>query len=128
MKKLFGVFLLAFALNWLWENGHAFLYFHPSGAAMTETMLVWAAFFDALFVTLLALLFLKINYLRRRLWLALVFGVVAGMAGEWYALRAGLWAYRAAMPLLPIVKIGLSPSIQLAVIAYLVFKVLKLSK
>ncbi|MEX2053011.1 MAG: hypothetical protein WD898_02160 [Candidatus Paceibacterota bacterium] len=122
-RKLLSVFLLAFLLNWAWENLHSNLYLHYSGGDISQGVLFQATFLDAIFITLMAIFFLKVRFLRRNIWYALVFGVIAGMITEIYALRIGWWGYSELMPIVPIVNTGLTPTIQLGLLAYITYKI-----
>ncbi len=122
LKKLLLIFFLSLLLNWLWENLHAPLYFHPDGTVMTQAMLFGAAVGDAVYITALGIAFLKIPFLRNRLWLSLFFGIVVAVGIELYALKTGMWAYQGFMPLVPLLNTGLTPTIQLGLLSYLVYK------
>jgi len=107
------VFLLAFVLNLLWENLHARLYTHYKGKPITRGLLVRAALFDALVITLALVIFENI------LIAALVLLVFAILLERW-ALATNRWAYRTSMPIIPLFNTGLSPTIQLVVTSYLI--------
>lgn len=121
-KKLAPIFIISFLLNLAWENLHSFLYFHPDGQIMTQSMLLRATLFDAIFITLLAVLFIKISYFRERKWYALMFGIVAAIILETYALNSGRWAYNELMPIIPLLNTGLTPTMQLGILSYIIFK------
>lgn len=89
---------------------------------MTQTMLLGAAVGDAVYITILGIAFLKIPYLRHRLWLSLVLGIALATIIEVYALKNSLWAYHASMPLLPLINTGLTPTLQLGLLSYGVYK------
>ena len=126
--KLIAVFALAFLLNWLWENLHTPLYYHPDGEMINSLMLLQATLFDALFITLLGAVVLVIPYLRTRPWLASLIGVLAALAIEWQALSTGRWAYTEAMPIVPLLGTGLTPTIQLGLLSYVVYKLIGLER
>ena len=121
MRKLAVIFLAALAANFLWENLHASLYVHYQGGEISEWILVRAALFDAVSITVLGFLFLRIRFLRERLWLAFVIGIVFAISLEWWAFATGRWAYQSSMPIIPFIGTGLTPTIQLGLIAYLIF-------
>ena len=127
-KKLSLVFFLAFISNWIWENLHSVLYFHPSGEPITQIMLAKATLFDAVLITIIGLIFILIPYLRARIWLSMVIGIVAAVVIELQALALGKCAYTASMPIIPFLNIGLTPTIQLGLLSYLIFKLLKLTE
>lgn len=124
-NKVFFIFTAAFLLNWVWENAHAFLYIHYQGGQITQLILLRAAFFDAIFITLLYLIFLKWKFLQEKIWLALIIGFVVAVLLEWYALGTGRWAYSAMMPVIPVIKVGLTPGIQLGLLSYFLFKIFR---
>ena len=122
MKKyslvLATVFVLAFATNVAWEFTHSVLYVHYQAGEITNIILLRAALFDAAFITLLALPMLFAPYLRARLWIALIVGILFAVGIEWFALSTGRWAYSAAMPIVPVIGTGLTPTIQLGLISW----------
>lgn len=122
MKKLLIIFGAAFLLNLIWENLHAPLYVHYQGGAITQLVLLRAALVDALFITGLALPFLYIPYLRERTWYALLIGLIAAILLERFALTNGRWAYTAQMPIVPLLNTGLTPTIQLGLLSYGIFR------
>ena len=127
-RKLLSVFLLAFAFNFIWENLHSALYVHYKSGPISEFVLLRAAFADAIFITLLAALFIKIPYFQKRVWDSLIFGFVAAVILEVFALRTGRWAYQDIMPIVPLVKTGLTPTIQLGILSYLIYKITGVGK
>lgn len=128
MKKILLIFISAFTLNWIWENLHSYLYFLPSGELITQYMLFRATFFDAIFITFLGILFLKVSYFRNRKWYALIFGFVVALIVEKYALATGRWAYNDLMPIIPMLNTGLTPTIQLGLLSFIIFKIVGLNE
>ncbi len=124
-KKLLKVFACAFILNLVWENLHSFLYVHYKGAPITELVLIKAAAFDALFITVFSILFFRIRFFRERAWLFLVIGIVFAVCLEWFALSTGRWEYNSLMPIIPILGSGITPSIQLGLLGYITLKISK---
>lgn len=122
IKKLFIIFAASFLLNLVWENLHSYLYVHYQSGPITQVVLLRATFFDAVFITLLAILFIRIAYFQKRKWFALIFGFLAAVFIEIYALKSNRWAYDSLMPIIPFLNIGLTPSIQLGILSYLIFK------
>lgn len=122
-KKLPLIFICAFIFNWIWETLHSRFYLHYQGGEITRWILFRAAIFDAAFITLLGLAFLKIDYLRKRPWLSLVFGFIAAVLIEWYALQTGRWGYKEMMPIIPFLNTGLTPTIQLGILSYFILKI-----
>lgn len=81
-----------------------------------------SALIDATFITAMAALFVRVVYFKNRLWFALVFGFVASVSLELYALQTGRWAYSDLMPVVPFLKTGLTPTIQIGLLSFLIFK------
>ena len=117
-KKLLITFGLAFLLNLVWEFSHRVLYLNYQGGAITPFILARAALADAVFVVLLVALAQKIR--GNKLLFVIVGGLAISVAIEFWGLGTGRWTYNDLMPLIPILGIGLSPAIQLAVTGGLV--------
>lgn len=126
IKKLSYIFVYAFLFNWVWENLHSFLYAHYQSGVITQWILLRATLFDAVFITVLAALFMSIAYLRERQWLAVLFGIIAAVLIEFYALQTARWAYNEYMPVIPLVRTGLTPTFQLGLLAYVIFRLVGL--
>jgi|SRR3989344_6891325 len=118
MKKILSIFIVAFLLNFIWENAHSFLYTHYMGSRITEFILLRASVVDAIVITLIALPFLYIAKLQDKSWLIIVAGILIAICIEWYALGAGRWVYNASMPIIPLLEVGLTPTIQLGLLGY----------
>lgn len=116
--KYFYLFLLAFGLNWVWENLHAGLYVHYQGGGISEFILTRAAIWDAVIILVLVTLLNFFAWSRSRSWLLLILGVIVAIGIEWWALETGRWNYGALMPIVPILGTGLTPTIQLALTGY----------
>ena len=121
-RKIALIFLSAFLLNIIWENLHSNLYVHYQNGPVTQLVLLRATLFDAVFITLLGLLFFRFRYLRERLLYAFIIGFIAAIIIEIYALKTGRWAYSDLMPIIPLLNTGLTPTIQLGILSYLIFK------
>jgi len=128
MKRILLVFILAFLLNLIWENLHSFLYANYMGGKITEFILLRASAADALIVTILVLPFVFIAALRSKSWIVIFAGVLIAIFIELYALQTGRWAYNSFMPVIPLLNTGLTPTIQLGVLAYIVIKAVEKTK
>ena len=126
-KKLVFIFLLAFVLNLVWENLHAVLYYLPSGGPITQGMLFRATLIDAIFITLLSLPFIFLAWFSRRVWLVIPVGIFVAITIEFRALFSNRWAYTEAMPIIPFLDIGVTPTIQLGSLAYLIYQIVHAS-
>lgn len=122
IKKLSVIFGASLLLNFVWENLHSYLYFLPSGNEITQARLIRATIFDAIFITLLAILFIKFGYFRERKWYALIFSFITSNLIEIYGLKSGRWAYNELMPVIPVLNTGLTPTVQLGILSYLIFR------
>lgn len=138
-------FLTAFGLNLIWENLHSALYVSYKGGPITELILLRAALIDAVIVT--AIIFLTDFVLNRwRTWqfspfsefsnvyyngrplviiyiwvevvMVVVLGILVAVVMEKWGLSTGRWVYSAAMPIIPLLGTGLTPTIQLAVTGF----------
>ena len=119
MKNVFLIFLLSFILNIVWENLHSLLYAGYMGGKITEFILLRASLGDAVIITILSLPFVFIPSFKRKAWLIIFIGVLVSIFIELYALNTGRWIYNEYMPIIPILGIGLTPTIQLGLLGYL---------
>ncbi|MDP4001725.1 MAG: hypothetical protein Q8P69_01620 [bacterium] len=122
MRKVFLIFLLSFILNVVWENLHSFLYVGYMGDKITEFILLRASVADAVIITLLSVPFMSVSSLKAKSWLIIFIGVLVAIFIELYALNTGRWAYNEYMPIIPILGIGLTPTIQLGLLGYLSYR------
>ncbi|MFC1594977.1 hypothetical protein ACFL3E_00935 [Patescibacteria group bacterium] len=122
--KITSVFLIAFFLNLAWEHLHSVLYIHYKGGEITNYVLLKASIADALFILFIVLVAHHVSLRYRSVFIFCV-GLVLGLIIEWWALGSGRWAYSLAMPIIPIVQTGLTPTIQLAILGTASFLVSK---
>lgn len=122
LKAAAVVFASAFALNFLWENAHSILYAAYMGGKITEWILIRAAFGDAVIILLIVWPFIIHKELRNRDWVIAAAGIVVAALIEVLALQSGRWSYNELMPAVPIVKIGITPLIQLGLLGYVSYK------
>lgn len=122
MKRIIAVFMSAFILNLFWENLHSFLYSNYMGGNITEFILIRASLFDALLITVIVLPFIYWSALKHKNWLIVLIGIIVAILNEWYGLGTDRWSYNSFMPILPILKVGLTPTLQLGVLGYLSYK------
>lgn len=121
LKKLIFAFFIAFALNFVWENLHSFLYIHYKGGEITEFILLRASLVDALIIFFLILPFV---FLKKHSWLIILGGVIIAIIIELFALYTNRWNYTDTMPIIPIVNIGLTPTVQLGLLGYLTYNLI----
>ena len=117
--------MAAFILNLIWENLHSLLYSGYQGEEITESILITASLLDALMITIISLPFLYFIVLRNKYWLVFIIGIIVAIPSEWYFLNTGRWAYNELMPIIPIIKTGLTPTIQLGLLGYITIKIQK---
>jgi cadmium resistance protein CadD (predicted permease) len=115
------VFALALFLNWIWEVVHSRLYLNYQGGAISSFILFRAAVFDALMV--LGLIFVSWKIRKGKLLFVFFGGLALAIGIEIWALYTGRWEYEQFMPLVPILGIGLTPMVQLAITGLLVKKI-----
>jgi len=130
IKKYAWIFVLAFFLNLIWENLHSLLYVHYKGGPITGLILVRAALFDASVILLLIFLLTRLpkHISSRYSWLLIIDGTIIAVLLEWWALSQGRWPYTEAMPVIPFLNTGLTPTIQLGLLAYLVYRIVEYKK
>lgn len=124
MDKLFWIFLLSFVSNYIWENLHSYLYENYRGNKITQKALIRASLLDSLFITTMAVFFIEVPYFRLRIWYAFIFGLIAATILEIWALKINRWKYNKFMPIIPIIKTGFTPTIQLGVLSYLIYSII----
>ena len=117
--KYLKIFILSFFLNLFWEHAHSFLYASYRGGGVTELVLSRAALFDAVYIVLISWLFFNLDFLKNRLWLSIIFGVIFSISLELFALKTGRWDYGPLMPIIPLFGAGITPSIQLGLLSWL---------
>jgi len=115
MKRLLAIFAVSFALNFVWEHAHAFLYAAYQGGPLTGFILLRAALGDAIIITVLGALFIYFPTVGGRRWLIWPIGFAVAIFIEELALHTARWQYNSLMPLVPYLNIGLTPAVQLAV-------------
>jgi hypothetical protein len=125
LKKLILVFVLAFTLNWAWEISQSVLYLYYNGGPLTAFILFRAAIADAVMILILIVIAQKIT-INKSLFIVLT-GLVLAIAIEIWALQVSHWEYNALMPIIPIINVGLTPTIQLVITGYIVQKIVRLA-
>ncbi|MDP9360117.1 MAG: hypothetical protein M3P29_01565 [Acidobacteriota bacterium] len=121
------IFLFAVALNFPWEMAQGTLYRMPAGQAPSWVHCLTASVWDGV-LALLIVLSATLPRLRERIarpsagtFLRMVLGgLVLAVAIEWIATRwLGRWSYTEAMPLIPILNVGVVPVLQLMLLPLL---------
>ena len=128
-RRVTLIFFVAVALNYLWELGQSPLYAGMDRFGLALWHCFVASSGDGLLVLLIfaagRLAFGKGDWYERpgaggRL-LTLAAGVLIGVGVEWAALRFGYWEYGAAMPYVPLTRVGAAPVAQMLLLPPLVF-------
>lgn len=119
-KKYSLVFVVAFLFNLVWEYIHSGLYLGYQGGVITRTVLLEAALIDALLV--LILVFLADRLRHHTSLFVIMGGLFISTVIEIWALQTGRWQYNELMPIIPIINVGLTPFIQLALTGLLTQK------
>lgn len=127
-KKLIYIFSISFLLNFIWENLHFVLYDNYMGGEISRFILFRASLSDAIYISAIGILILIFPYLQRNLWIPSLLLVSISIYIELWALGTGRWMYNDLMPIIPILKTGLSPTIQLGLTGFITFKFFKLDK
>jgi hypothetical protein len=92
------------------------------GGEITEFILVRAALFDAVIITIILTPFIFLKSLNNKSYLIIIIGIIIAILNEWYGLSTARWAYNNAMPILPILEVGLTPALQLGVLGYISYR------
>lgn len=130
-----AAFGVSFVLNLVWETAQAPLYQGYTDFASNFGLCFVASIGDAAFTTALYLALALAH--RDALWVrrrtardalaTVAAGLVAAVVGERISVGAGWWSYSRAMPTVPVVEVGLTPFLQLAVLALVTFEVVRLT-
>ena len=122
MKKIILVYVLALIMSWIWEILHSVLYLSYQGGLITNFILLRASLIDATIVSVLVLISQKLR--RHKTLFIIAGGLVIAVVIEIWALQTNRWTYSSLMPIIPIIKTGLTPTIQLAITSYIVEKII----
>jgi hypothetical protein len=133
MKKIFLAIVLAFSLNFVWEVAQSFLYApHYQGLGQLISVHLWASLGDVVMVaTILSVAEIVSRYILKNknkkleLLVITLVGFLLATVVENYALVNSMWAYNSLMPVLPWLKVGLTPVLQLMLIPAAIWIFLK---
>ena len=132
LHRLVTIFIVAAVLNYVWEIGQGFLY-----SGMDYKKAVWWHCFVASLgdgILILLIYFTGLIVLRRTDWFAvqirgrypvmLVAGLAFGLGTEWIGIKLlHRWTYTEQMPLLPGLRIGLVPVLQMLLLPPAIFAI-----
>lgn len=125
MKKVLYVFILTFILNFIWEVSQSVLFSpHYNGiisllkvhtiASLGDIVIIASIF--AISYILFGFNYLKDGYHINILLAVITIGFTLSVFIEKYALSSGRWSYNSIMPIIPFLKVGLTPVLQMMVI------------
>jgi len=120
-KQIIFLFLIAFVLHIVWENAQAPLFQGYASFAAHFPMCLVGTVGDVLITLsvyfIVALLKNDINWIsvlnKKDFVILAVIGFFIAVGIEWRALLFGRWAYADAMPIIPYLKVGLTPILQM---------------
>lgn len=123
--------IAAFLLHVVWENAQAPLYTGYRSFSQHFSVCLVGTIGDVV-ITLFVLAFMRLlkkDPTRPADFLALaVIGFFVAVGIEQHALLVGKWGYALAMPIIPILKVGLAPIVQMTLLLPLSFYLAKLVK
>jgi hypothetical protein len=129
MRFVLLVFVFAFLLNSIWEILQAPLYRYFHFEIKHILICELAAIADAIMTLLLYYLFAFIykntfwpkNLSMGRIIAVISVGFLGSIISEVIYLKKGNWAYNEAMPIIPVVHVGLSPVLQFIILPLLIY-------
>jgi hypothetical protein len=132
VKRILVIFIVAVALNYVWEVAQAPMYagledwnsvwWHCFVAALGDGILVWLIFLVGWITFRRFDWYAPLN--SRALALMLLAGLFIGFGIEWVAINLlGRWAYTVDMPLLPGLDVGLVPVLQMLLLPPAIFRI-----
>ena len=132
-RYLFLIVVVAFLLNFAWEDAQAPLF--SGGLSPAHYLIIYtrATLFDALYTVGLyvgiAIIARNRRWVERWNWPHMAFTFVVGFVVaaviELRALAIDRWSYSESMPLIPYLEVGLSPILQLMVLPYTTFLIVR---
>lgn len=128
-KFILTTLILAFLLNLVWEILQVSLYKGGSHDVRHIIFCALASVADAIMVLILyfgfALIYKNPLWIRNLTWQRINMLVLAGGAGSIFGemrhLSSGNWTYEEAMPIIPVVHVGLSPVLQFMVLPVIIY-------
>lgn len=123
--------IVAFLLHVVWENAQAPLYAGFQSFSQHFSICFIATIGDVV-ITLSVLAFLRllkkdVTQITDFIGLAII-GFIIAVVIEQYALLAGKWSYARTMPIIPLLKVGLAPILQMTLLLPLSFYLARLTK
>lgn len=123
-----AIFFIGFGLALIWENLHYNLY-KSFSTKMLESEFVFCALGDVLLIFLIYYITGKIfnnplwilSFNRIKIFVTFGISVLFSVVAEKAALLMDFWEYKEQMPLIPYLKIGLSPFLAISILPLLSF-------
>jgi hypothetical protein len=131
-RLVLTLYVVAFGLNYFWEIAQSPLYLGMERIGTVLWHCLLASLVDGLFVV--AIFATGWRLLGRSFWferpgvkgyvLMLALGLVFSISVEWLAVHLiGLWSYSNQMIVVPSLRVGLAPVVQLVVLPPLIFRI-----
>ena len=133
----FIILILAILLNFVWDMAQMPLYKNMEPGLQSTIFCGVASIADGILVMLLYYSFALVyketfwlqKHLGKRTFALMMAGVIGAVVAEIRHVSAGSWAYTDAMPIIPVINVGLSPVLQFmllpAIIYYLSFRTIR---
>jgi hypothetical protein len=129
---LLTIFVVAAAVNYVWEVAQAFLYvgmeydramlMHCLIASLGDGIILWVIYIVGLCVFKARDWF--VDPTASHYAVMLLTGLVISIVVEWVALDIlNRWAYTSQMPIIPVLKIGLAPVLQMLILPPVIFAI-----
>ncbi len=130
LKLSLAIFVIAFVLNWIWENLHAPFYGGYENFFQFLPLISIASVWDGIIVlgiyAAISALLRDMSWIKQLnrvpVLISIVLGLVVSVYIETRALGEGRWSYKAIMPIIPILDVGLLPVLQMVVLPLATFK------
>ena len=110
----------AFGMNWIWEMAQMFAFEIKPEESRSQVFLfcTLASVIDLTVTIVIYHLVSRFNLSNQVLFYlsAALFGALCATFFEWFAFRFELWKYKGAMPIMPIIGVGLLPFVQLTLL------------
>lgn len=126
-QQIYCIAIIGFLLNLIWESLHVRLYVSHLNVESVLLLVFIATVGDVLltFVAIWVVVRMKNKFNwpnQTTVYLLLaVIGLVLAFLIEKFAFTLGWWEYKDAMPIIPYLKVGLSPLIQLTILIPLAY-------
>ena len=140
MKRIFlsfsTIIVSGYLLNYIWEKSHIAL-FKDYEVFVSRLPLPTAMYTSLVDVCMILLIYFLIAATRKKLfWIenfdksavakSIIFGSAIAIAIELQGLAQNKWTYNEFMPIIPLIKVGLSPVMQMIVLPITTFYIIHL--